>query len=85
MTKEPDDAARAQAVARLAKFREVDILVLFECAISSDELLHALKAEDPQLLDRFDDSGSNRRRRSSFSQGREALAHRAFRSFSNPL
>ena len=34
---------------------------------------------------RFDDSGSNRGRRSSFSQGREALAHRVFRSFANPL
>ena len=53
MTKEPDDEARAQAVARLAKFREVDILVLFECAISSDELLHAIKAEDPHPLFRL--------------------------------
>ena len=49
MKKEPDDAARAQAVARLAKFREVDVLVLFECATSSDKLLHALKAEVPRF------------------------------------
>jgi hypothetical protein len=46
MRREPDNAARAAVLARVARHHDIDILALCECEIAEDEILNALRAED---------------------------------------